>query len=107
MLTITYIGGPTAMLELGAFRLLTDPTFDPAGTEYPTSAYTPRKTEHPAIAEEQLGCLDAVLLTHDHHFDNLDHAGRKMLTGAGTVLTTIAGAERLNGNSIGWRIGRA
>src|SRR6185369_11787172 len=55
----------------------------------------------PAIPVEQLGRIDAVLLTHDHHFDNLDHAGRKMLTSAGTVLTTIAGAERLKGNAIG------
>ena len=35
-LRITYIGGPTALLELAGLRLLTDPTFDPAGTEYRT-----------------------------------------------------------------------
>jgi L-ascorbate metabolism protein UlaG (beta-lactamase superfamily) len=33
-LQVTYIGGPTALLELGGLRLLTDPTFDPAGSEY-------------------------------------------------------------------------
>ena len=27
---ITYIGGPTALLEVGGLRLLTDPGFDPA-----------------------------------------------------------------------------
>jgi L-ascorbate metabolism protein UlaG (beta-lactamase superfamily) len=27
-LTITLIGGPTALIEVGGFRLLTDPTFD-------------------------------------------------------------------------------
>jgi L-ascorbate metabolism protein UlaG (beta-lactamase superfamily) len=32
--TITYIGGPTAVLEIGGLRLLTDPTFDPAGGDY-------------------------------------------------------------------------
>ena len=32
-LQLTYIGGPTALLELGGLRLLTDPTFDPAGSE--------------------------------------------------------------------------
>ena len=31
-LHVTYIGGPTALLELGGLRLLTDPTFDPAGS---------------------------------------------------------------------------
>jgi len=33
-LKLTYIGGPTALLELGGLRILTDPTFDPAGGEY-------------------------------------------------------------------------
>jgi len=32
---VTYIGGPTALLEWGGLRLLTDPTFDAAGTVYP------------------------------------------------------------------------
>jgi len=27
-LTITLIGGPTALIEVGGFRLTTDPTFD-------------------------------------------------------------------------------
>ena len=30
-LQITLIGGPTALIEIGGFRLLTDPTFDPPG----------------------------------------------------------------------------
>jgi L-ascorbate metabolism protein UlaG (beta-lactamase superfamily) len=29
--SITYIGGPTALIEIGGMRLLTDPTFDPPG----------------------------------------------------------------------------
>ena len=29
-LKLTYIGGPTALLEFGGVRLLTDPTFDAA-----------------------------------------------------------------------------
>ncbi len=28
---ITLIGGPTALIEIGGFRLLTDPTFDAPG----------------------------------------------------------------------------
>jgi len=81
--------------------MLTDPTFDPAGTEYPTGVYTLRKTTGPAIALESLGRVDAVLLSHDHHSDNLDHAGRSLLETGGTVLTTQPGAERLGGTSIG------
>lgn len=97
----TYIGGPTALLEYGGLRLVTDPTFDAAGTEYTTPVYTLRKLAGPALAESRLGALDAVLLSHDHHFDNLDHAGRAVLARAPIVLTTRAGAERLGGNARG------
>jgi L-ascorbate metabolism protein UlaG (beta-lactamase superfamily) len=100
-LKFTYIGGPTAIIELGGMRLLTDPTFDPAGTEYKTLVYTLKKTIGPALGPESLGHIDAVLLSHDHHFDNLDNAGRDLLEKAGTVLTTHAGAGRLGGNSVG------
>ena len=100
-LKCTYIGGPTALFELGGLRLLTDPTFDPAGEEYPTGVYTLRKTAGPALGPESLGRIDAVLLSHDHHFDNLDRAGRVLLKSAGTVLTTQAGADRLGGHAIG------
>jgi L-ascorbate metabolism protein UlaG (beta-lactamase superfamily) len=30
---ITYIGGPTAIIEMGALRFITDPTFDPGGSK--------------------------------------------------------------------------
>ncbi|MGE5742992.1 MAG: MBL fold metallo-hydrolase [Gemmatimonadota bacterium] len=106
-LRLTYIGCPTALLELGGVRLLTDPTFDPAGTEYHTSAYTLRKTQDPALLPDAVGALDAVLLSHDHHFDNLDRAGRELLAHAPRVLTTPAGATRLGGHATGvdaWQI---
>jgi L-ascorbate metabolism protein UlaG (beta-lactamase superfamily) len=100
-LRLTYIGGPTALLEVGGLRLLTDPTFDPGGEEYKTSVYTLRKITGPALAPESLGRIDAVLLSHDHHFDNLDKTGRLLLKSAATVLTTQAGAERLGAPAIG------
>ena len=100
-LRLTYIGGPTALLEYGGLRFLTDPTFDPAATDYPTPVYTLHKTQAPALAAEQLGKVDAILLSHDHHFDNLDHAGRETLAAARVVFTTRDGAERLGGNAEG------
>jgi len=100
-LTITCIGGPTALLEFGGVRLLTDPTFDPAGGEYPSGPATLRKLAGPALSPGALGPFEYVLLSHDHHFDNLDHAGRKILAQAKKVFTTVEGAERLGGNSVG------
>ena len=100
-LRLTYIDGPTALIEWGGLRLLTDPTFDPAGNEYRTSAYTLCKSRSPALEPDALGALDAVLLSHDHHFDNLDRAGRLVLGLAARVLTTQAGAERLGAGARG------
>lgn len=97
----TYIGGPTALLEVGGLRFLTDPTFDPAGTAYETPVYMLRKTKDPAVTADVLPDIDAVLLSHDHHFDNLDHAGRALLPRVRRVVTTPVGAERLGVNAIG------
>jgi L-ascorbate metabolism protein UlaG (beta-lactamase superfamily) len=100
-LRTTYLGGPTALIEFHGLRLLTDPTLDPAPADYPTPVYTLHKTESPAIAAEQLGRIDVVLLSHDHHFDNLDHAGRALCAKVPLVLTTIDGAKRLGGSALG------
>jgi L-ascorbate metabolism protein UlaG (beta-lactamase superfamily) len=100
-LLVTYIGGPTALLELGGLRMLTDPTFDPAGSEYPTPVYVLRKTQGPALSAEAIGAVDLVLLSHDHHFDNLDRAGRHMLETATKVITTPDGAGRIGASAVG------
>ena len=31
---LTHVGGPTVLIEVGGWRLLTDPTFDPPGRSY-------------------------------------------------------------------------
>ena len=45
---VTLIGGPTALIEIGGFRLLTDPTFDAPG-EYRLPHVTLKKTSSPAL----------------------------------------------------------
>jgi L-ascorbate metabolism protein UlaG (beta-lactamase superfamily) len=96
-LTVLLVGGPTAVLDYAGLRLLTDPTFDPPGEH--EGGLT--KLRGPAIAPEEVGTIDAVLLSHDQHSDNLDPGGRAFLPRAGRTLTTTAGAERLGGNAIG------
>ena len=96
---ITHVGGPTALIEVGGWRLLTDPTFDPPGRSYRFGWGTgSRKLAGPAIPAAEIGPIDAVLLTHEHHDDNLDTAGRALLPAAGTIVTTVSGAARLAGD---------
>jgi L-ascorbate metabolism protein UlaG (beta-lactamase superfamily) len=99
---LTHIGGPTVLIEVGGWRLLTDPTFDAPGRRYRFGWGTgSRKLAGPALTPEELGPLDAVLLSHDHHDDNLDPAGRALLPSAGLVITTESGARRLGGGARG------
>ena len=93
---VTLIGGPTALIEVGGFRLLTDPTFDSPG-EYKLPHVTLTKVSGPALTAEQVGAADAVLLSHDQHADNLDNAGKTYAMRAPRLLTTQAGAKRLGG----------
>jgi L-ascorbate metabolism protein UlaG (beta-lactamase superfamily) len=99
---LTLIGGPTALITYGGLRILTDPTFDPPG-EYPRPGtdIVLRKLAGPALELADVLPVHAALVSHDHHADNLDHAGREMLASAGRVLTTGAGAGRLGGNAAG------
>ncbi|MDA8194403.1 MAG: MBL fold metallo-hydrolase [Thermaerobacter sp.] len=93
-LTIQLIGGPTALLEIAGLRLVTDPTFDPPG-DYPVGSRVLTKTKGPALGPDQLGPVDAVLLSHDQHPDNLDKAGRQWLAQIPVILTTVEGATRI------------
>jgi len=97
---ITLIGGPTALIEAGGFRFLTDPTFDGPG-EYKLPHVTLTKTSKPALTLDQIGTVDAVLLSHDQHADNLDNRGREALTKAQRVFTTAVGAKRLANHAEG------
>jgi L-ascorbate metabolism protein UlaG (beta-lactamase superfamily) len=97
---LTLIGGPTLLLEVGGLRLVTDPTFDPPQS-YESAGIRLTKLTGPSMPPQALGSIDAVLLSHDQHLDNLDRSGRAMLPLARRVLTTVAGAARLGGNAEG------
>jgi L-ascorbate metabolism protein UlaG (beta-lactamase superfamily) len=100
-LSITLIGGPTALIEIDGFRLLTDPTFDAPGA-YQLPHVKLEKLTGPALSADAVGEVDAVLLSHDQHSDNLDHSGKDFLARATRVLTTEAGAKRLGGHAEGF-----
>jgi L-ascorbate metabolism protein UlaG (beta-lactamase superfamily) len=100
--TVRLIGGPTALISYGGLEILTDPTFDPPGEHpRPGTDVVLRKLTGPAVPADDLPAIDVILVSHDHHADNLDPAGRAFLPRARTVFTTAVGAERLGGNAVG------
>jgi L-ascorbate metabolism protein UlaG (beta-lactamase superfamily) len=94
-------GGPTALIEYGGLRLLVDPTFDAPG-DYPVGkGRVLTKTAPASATPAELGRVDAVLLSHDQHPDNLDDSGRALLADVPVTLTTTSGADRLGGTARG------
>lgn len=87
---ISVLGGPTTVVDIAGRRIVMDPTFDPPGQH----AYL-TKTAGPAVTADALGPVDAVLISHDEHPDNLDDAGRRWALAAPLVLTHPGAAGRL------------
>jgi L-ascorbate metabolism protein UlaG (beta-lactamase superfamily) len=87
---IAVLGGPTTVVDLAGSRLVVDPTFDPPGDKgYLT------KLRGPATSEADLGPVDAVLVSHDLHPDNLDDRGRAFALAAPLLVTGPRSAGRL------------
>jgi L-ascorbate metabolism protein UlaG (beta-lactamase superfamily) len=93
-IAVTVVGGPTALLEWAGVRLLLDPTFDEP-QHYGPDPDDLEKTAGPAVAFATLGRVDAALVSHHHHEDNLDHTGRDLALTLPLVVTTPAGADDL------------
>ncbi|WP_218004869.1 MBL fold metallo-hydrolase [Actinomadura macra] len=90
------IGGPTTVLDLGGLRIVADPTFDGPGPHGPVA-----KTAGPAVAEDELGTVDLVLISHDQHPDNLDDRGRAFALASPLILTGPLTAARLGAPAVG------
>ncbi|MEU6480347.1 MBL fold metallo-hydrolase [Streptomyces sp. NPDC047017] len=95
--TAIHVGGPTTILKLGGARLLIDPTFDEP-KKYKSGL---EKTHGPAFGVDKLGRIDAVLLSHDQHDDNLDDSGRKLLKDIPVVYSTPGARKRLGAHITG------
>jgi L-ascorbate metabolism protein UlaG (beta-lactamase superfamily) len=93
------------LISIGGLRLLTDPTFDPPGA-HPVGERVLNKLTGPAVALDDLPPVDAVLLSHEQHPDNLDDLGRALTERAPVVYTTDQSAAKLGDNAVGltpWR----
>lgn len=101
---VTHHGTATMLIEIGSLRLLTDPVFDPPGRTYSVLGLARyRRTTAPGDAPVSLQGCDAVLLSHDHHGDNLDESGRRLLHSARICLAPVAAAHRLGAPAVGVR----
>ncbi|KAK3298815.1 beta-lactamase superfamily domain-containing protein [Chaetomium fimeti] len=93
-LAVTHIGTATAIIHVDGINLLTDPVFSPAGTEWDLGVAVLKISDTPAKGLADLPHIDAVLLSHEDHPDNLDEPGRATLDGR-HVFTTPDGAKKL------------
>lgn len=112
-LTITHITTATAILNVDGINFLTDPFFGSIeGTQYDTTEAWENadlskfgldkipppphlvNIQGPALRLHDLPPIDAVLLSHEDHLDNLDLEGRRLLDGR-RVFTTMDGASNL------------
>jgi len=98
--TVTYIGGPTAILEYASLRIITDPTLDPPQAYEEPGSSRLVKTAGPALSRADLGPIDLVLLSHHSHKDNLDYEGLELIATGVSTLSTRAAANDLFGGSV-------
>jgi len=95
---LTLVRNATLLLELAGRRLLVDPSLDDAGARPPVES-TPNQRPNPLVplpfpAEEIVGGLDAVIVTHLHR-DHLDATGERLLPREVPVFCQPDDAERL------------
>jgi L-ascorbate metabolism protein UlaG (beta-lactamase superfamily) len=101
--TLTWIGGPTALIEYAGLRIITDPTFDAPGSYAEPGETTLVKTAGPGVARTDLPPIDLVLLSHHGHKDNLDWEGMELLaTGVTTISTPQAASDLFGARVLGF-----
>jgi len=71
MLSATWIGHATVLLQLGRINVLTDPMWSERAS--PVSFAGPRRFVEPAVDLERLPPIDVALISHNH-YDHLDRA---------------------------------
>lgn len=95
--TLTFIGNATVLIEYGPFRLLTDPNFLHRGQRaYLGWGLSSKRLTEPALTPEQIGELDAVVLSHLHG-DHWDRIARRTIDRRIPIVTTPQAARRLQG----------
>src|SRR2546428_3846459 len=104
--TITHIDTACVLLNINGYKILTDPTLNKKDGFLPQYVSSPlafsKKYTSPALSVAEIGKVDLVLLSHDHHNDNLDKKGKEFIKNVPLVLSTPDAVKRLkNSNVVG------
>jgi L-ascorbate metabolism protein UlaG (beta-lactamase superfamily) len=92
---LSFIGTATTIIELGSFRILTDPNFLHRGQRaYLGKGLWSRRLTEPSMQPEDLPDIDAIVLSHLHG-DHFDRVAKAKLPRSQPVITTPQAAERL------------
>jgi L-ascorbate metabolism protein UlaG (beta-lactamase superfamily) len=93
---VTYIDTACVVINIGGFRIITDPALDSKSGFFPKFVGKPfifsKKTMNPQLGELHKR-IDLALVSHDHHGDNLDESCKALLRNVPIILST-KGAER-------------
>ena len=88
-INVTHIDTACCLLEIGDYRILTDPALDNAGKIYHHGyGAISKKTGNPKLTNSTLKKIDLILLSHPQHKDNFDIEGRKFAKSAPLILST-------------------
>lgn len=102
--TITHIDTACVLININGFKILTDPTLNNRDIFFPQYVSSPlafsKKYIDPALSNTEIGEVDLILLSHDHHKDNLDTNGRKFIKTVPLVLSTKDAEKRLKDTSV-------
>ncbi len=85
--------------ELAGLRLLTDPTFSPAGVHESAPGRSLIKTEDPALGIEEIGSVDACCSRAISAQTTSTRFGREVVAAEQVTLTTETAARQLGGTA--------
>src|SRR5579864_8306773 len=92
-LRITFVNHSTVLLQQRRTNILTDPIWSERAS--PLSWIGPRRRRKPGVSWEDLPCIDAVLISHNH-YDHLDLPTLRRLAARGdSTFVVPAGLIRL------------
>lgn len=87
-LRATWLGHSTVLLEIGGYRVLTDPVWGPRAS--PSRLIGPKRFQPVPLAIRELPPIDLIVVSHDH-YDHLDYPSIREFAKLGTPFVTSLG----------------